>query len=289
VDYLWRGKIVAVSLPVILLGLAVLWRTRRPTALVMAAWVAAFVFFVGLQNMFFPYHWLPLGAPFAVLGGVGFHAVLREPAVRRTGEGVIGHLTAGRALGITLLTVVLFHATGRPLVYAARWVAYETGVWSADKYHEALYVEGWVEPGPAIKTARYLRERTSPDDRIVVWGYDAAIPFMAGRPTTSRFGAWSGALVVGKNSPTRREYRAEFVRSLEATPPTFLVTNAYEDRFGQAEPELREQRLSNFPELARFVRSRYRLDAVIEHVRVYRLATAADARLPASVIDVSRR
>jgi hypothetical protein len=70
------------------------------------------------------------------------------------------------------------------------------------------------------KTAAYLKSVTSPEDTILVWGWESGIYFMAQRDSPTRF-ALPFALYV--NSPYLDEYAGILLKEVQARPPAYIA------------------------------------------------------------------
>jgi hypothetical protein len=102
-----------------------------------------------------------------------------------------------------------------------------------------------------MQAADYIRGRTKDGDRIVIWGWDAAILYLSGRQSVSRFG-YSMPLVMGDGTKEREAYRLEFLTSLNADPPVYIVVGPLSDVILR-----RHYDLTDFSEFAGFISSRY--------------------------------
>jgi hypothetical protein len=268
VDYLLKGKIIVASMPPIVVGLVLLWRERRATAIAMATAVAFGLFCVLLQAKFFAYHWAPLFPVFVVLGGLAFDRLLR--ARSDDGGGV-------RLFALASLAVVFLHATIRPAAYVAQWGAYMAGRQSEDQYYGA-FGTGWtVDPAEQRSIARYIRSRTRPTEAIGIWPLDAALPYLAERPPVSRF-TIPDVLRAPAASPLVQEYRREYMTRLATVRPRYFVIGHHSAAQGLSRPApLREL----FPELDSVLTREYRLETRIGDAEVYHRVDAAGSTPPA--------
>ncbi|HYE64960.1 MAG TPA: hypothetical protein VD966_05225, partial [Pyrinomonadaceae bacterium] len=260
IEFLWRGKVMAVSIPAIMVGWAILWRQRQPVLWVVAAWTLAALFCVVLQNKFFPYHWHPILPPLALLGGIGFHALLRQAPDGAPSSSVL----VLRLFAWASLAVVLFHASIRPVHYAVDWLGFISGQKSEQEYYSHFFDGGLVKPVEDIQAAAYIRTRTEEKDRIAIWGYDAGITYLAGRTTASRLGGWLWPVVAGDGTPFREKYRREYIQSSHAEPPTYFVVK------GPLEDSETGESLRRFPELHSFLGQNYTLEMKFGSLNLYR-------------------
>ncbi|MGH7540373.1 MAG: ArnT family glycosyltransferase, partial [Gemmatimonadota bacterium] len=121
-EYAGTGA-TALVLPPALLGLWALWRSQRPAAVGLGAWVAVALFCVTIQGKFWTYHWIPLYPPLAALGGIGLWSLaigLRgSDAERRTG--------AGGAFAAIATALLLLQVAPYPARDVVRWAGLVSG------------------------------------------------------------------------------------------------------------------------------------------------------------------
>jgi hypothetical protein len=77
-QYFLSARVITVLLPVSVYGLVVLWRDRRPAAVMFLAWVAITIVLVTAQGRFYAYHWLPMLPALSVLAALGLRDVSRS-------------------------------------------------------------------------------------------------------------------------------------------------------------------------------------------------------------------
>lgn len=271
IDYIRDTRYVAATLPCVVVGVAHAWRHHRTFAIAWSYWAGLSIGFVLLQNTFMVYHWMPFLPPLACFFAFGAHALLSDSSVSRdartnTEELHIGGKSVGapesgniRLFVAASVAVVAFYVSLHPAFEVARFVAYAAGVKDAD-----AYAMGFSTPGPDRIAARYIRENSSPDDRMVIWGWNTSILFLSELQSPSRFGD-SLALVNGPGTPERAAMREEFLAAIEREQPTFiLVDEDNREMFGQPAA------LADFEPLARIVAEHYREDARFYSRVIYR-------------------
>ncbi|HJT31828.1 MAG TPA: hypothetical protein VJ783_07220 [Pirellulales bacterium] len=173
------------------------------------------------QGKYWPYHWTPLIGCLAIFAGVAAARVgadLRERLFQAGHEGR-GYLAAGLA-SVGLLTVAVpvdFKcllniwqdtaqlAAGRQTLEGFR-APYECGAVDADIHRQA---------------ADYIRARTLPDEKLLVWGYETVLNFLADRRAPTRFAVDRILCLNGFQRQT--EWRAEFLAALGRKPPAYIV------------------------------------------------------------------
>ena len=263
-EYVLEGEVFVVLLPVTVLGLLHLWRTARPTALVLLGWMGLGAVMVALQNRFFEYHWVLLLPPSVLLGAVGFHAVVAEWRAHR-GPTPSPPLPASAVLALLLFRLLLVHVSVRPLYDVASWASFTIGLRTADDYYARFPIARGVA-GSDLLAADYIRDRTTENDRVAVWGWNVSVNYLAGRRSASKFG-YSMPLILGEGTELRERYRSEFLADLQATRPVYIVVAP------QAEEVLgRSYGLAGFPALESLVMNCYRREAAFGQLTVYRLS-----------------
>jgi hypothetical protein len=260
VEYLLSGGVVSVMLPVIGLGIHALWRSNKGTASVMLSWLAVAVFCVILQNRYFMYHWLVIYPAVTFFCAVGFyHLFFIRSDASAPFESMQLHSPL-RVVALLLVLALIFHATVHPVFEIMRLVAYASDRMSRDSYYD-----GFGVPGPEMQAADYIEARTQPTDRLFVWGWSIAIPYLSNRQTVSRFG-YSMPLLMGAGTPEREDYRQEALKSLNADPPVYIVVAPQSDAILG-----RHYELSDFGQLADFMSSRYTEEKRLGDLALYRL------------------
>ena len=258
-NYFWSNGVptpagaVAVVLPAIGLGASVLWQERRALGLALTTWLAIALGCVAIQGKFWFYQWVPAFPPFIVLGAVGLHRLATRD---RVGSG--GPLLAGISAGLFLLQVLAV-----PTVDVARWLAYITGVQSPTDYYSSYFRRNYVVANE-LEAAAYLRERTADSEAVLVWGNDATLTFLSGRPNATRF-VFAMPLTRDVPGPFRPAYRQEYIASIRSRPPRYVVIGQPHDGSSDKDRDLRD-----FPELSSFIRLHYTLDRQIGFLDLYR-------------------
>ena len=118
------------------------------------------------------------------------------------------------------------------------------------------------------KLVDYVAERTSNDETVQVWGFDAGINYLANRASPSRFG-YTYPLQMGGTNPYEGEYRAEFLDKIYARPPRYVLVPS-RDGFGLA-PVPSDRSFSEFTAFHDFVQAHYDPEKTIENWTLYRL------------------
>jgi hypothetical protein len=159
--------------------------------------------------------------------------------------------------------VIVAHSAIRPATYVAEWALFAAG--REDRpTHLARFAAGSIQPFHQEQAAAYLRAHLQPSESIAVWGCDAALLYMIGRPTPFRLAGWLWPMATGEGTSAQERYRAEYLRSLNATRPAYIVVN---ETYGEKEPNAA---VEEFPEFAAYLAARYRPEASFGPLRLYR-------------------
>src|SRR4029077_3981610 len=151
------------------------------------------------QSRFFYTHYFALLAPaVAVAGGTGL-AWMRESAGRRSREFAIAATVL--VIGVPLAVRPWYWLWPDPVAVSLR----------------TLGPQGF-DAAPLV--ADYLRQRTTPDDRLFVYGSEPEIPFLAGRRDVNPFGM---VYPLTWTWPRHREFQERAWARVEAGRPTYIV------------------------------------------------------------------
>ncbi|HDQ98996.1 MAG TPA: hypothetical protein ENN51_01725, partial [candidate division WOR-3 bacterium] len=181
-----------------------------------SAWLFLALVQVYAQGRFFPYHFLTLLPPLAVAAVAGL-APPQGPGCRTAVRAVSYLLLAVLAVGVVSVTPYR-----RSFADLARVAAGPATL--ADYWHLPRQGTQDFRLSEQLQVADYLRARTTPEARVLVWGADPLINYLARRRGVTRFGyhhplvsAW------GWN-----ELRREFIAALAADPPAVIVVAGHD-------------------------------------------------------------
>lgn len=122
-------------------------------------------------------------------------------------------------------------------------------------------------PDPDYREAsRYVRERTTDDDQIFVWGWFPALYVAADRCPSTRF-VYTHVL-SGGNAAVQRNHNVPegwdmLMHDLEAAPPAYVLDTSPGDYNYAFPPE-------GYPRLWQFLSARYREEITVAGVRMFR-------------------
>lgn len=246
---------LAVPLPFAFVGGVSLLRRNRPAGLLLVVWALTAIANVLVQGKFYPYHWLPLYPPFALLTGIGIAAVYR--GVRGPAERVHAHAPGARELFVAVAAVVVCSAALVPLQTVYRWTKVLVQARPRDRYEAIEYGSDGRQVASMRAVAAYVRERTEAGERVLFWSLHPGYNYLIGRSPPGRF-AFPLPLLQAPASTAGRAYRREFLASLEAEPPAYVVAlaPAHCSALSFDEPRC----VSSFPALAEFLARGYRAD-----------------------------
>jgi len=237
-------------------GLALL--RRRPWAWLVSLWAIAAIASVYPQKVMSVYHWTLALAPL-ILGVGAFMWEMR---------GGLNAKRASRFQSIALwgAAVTLIIANLGVRFYEDRWLIsakYLSGQQTLSDFYAAQGT------GDEIKVADYIRDRTTADDLVWVWGNHAIIYYWADRRAPTRF-IFNSPLVasLGPN-PYQPRWTQEVLADLKFHPPTYIVMT-YWDRtwFDYENPY---QQFAKLPGYQNFLDRYYRQEIGIDRFVLYRL------------------
>ncbi len=180
--------------------------TRPGRGGVLLLWLVAAFLSGALQGKGFRYHFVPMILPLALLAGAALSAMTAWLFVRRAGAA----LTAGVLLAVLVSDVPRHWRRAWPVITGARDQTAWWGVhFATPDYHLADH----------LALAEALERQTSARDRIVLWGYDPGVLYLARRLSATRF---IFTLPLAAHGAPER-FRATFLRQMRREPPDVLI------------------------------------------------------------------
>jgi hypothetical protein len=216
-----------------------------------------------MQGKLFVYHWIPAFAPLVLLSGAG----LRECGRATTRWVVVG----------LMLVVVAAGVPGRAWVeelyplynHYRRSLSFGVGAMSREEYLEHYGGRGRESSFSYLDDedlAALVKERTGPDETVLVWGFEPLVNFLADRRSPSRF-SFDYPLTFEVGSPAarliRQRNREVFLSDLHRSPPRMVALACGDRNPVEALDSLVQ--MKGFPELARFLYHGYRRAGTAGH------------------------
>ncbi|MEO1663503.1 MAG: glycosyltransferase family 39 protein [Chloroflexota bacterium] len=185
--------------------------TERSKWRIIMLWLMGTAVAMLVQAKGYDYHWLPMLPPLALLG-----AGATDWALRAVGHNVPN--THGWISRLTTITIALVLAT---LLAARTWgtaLPYLTGRTPITEYH-AHFIGGEFVADESLHVSQYLREHTTPNDTLYIWGFRPEIYYMSDLRPASRF-IFQFPLVAEWYPP---EWQQQNVDTLWASLPPYVV------------------------------------------------------------------
>ena len=135
---------------------------------------------------------------------------------------------------------------------------------SLDEFR-APYECGAVRADVHREVADYVHERTIAGDKLLVWGYETVVNFLADRRAPTRFAV--DRILCLDEFPRRAAWRQEFLASLRSTPPEYIVVV---DDDGTAMWRDSNIELARFEEFHELVLNEYIEEAQFDRFHVFR-------------------
>lgn len=241
---LWRMGL-AVPYLFVLPTLVLIWRNRGLRfAGILATWFCFAVLLVVAQGMYWDYSFILANIAVAVILGTGLSLLCRRGMAP-----IVGHLATGMAALLIGLSVVLSESSDY-FYGSLGWPNYMLGIASKSDY--MLKVTGGYHVEELDEVAAYVKNRTTENDTILLWGYDIRVLAMAQRMPPTRFGTFEALVTEG---PMQVKYRQIFLDDIFHRPPAYVVVDSLGSGY-RSESSL--WLLRNFGEFNRFLHSRYR-------------------------------
>lgn len=240
---------------------------RRPArTMLLVCWLGAALLGVWSQGKFFSYHWTVALPPLAGLAGWGL--VAAWDSIRRPGRETWLRRSAAAVLAVVLLAPVVAEQPSK----LGRDLAYLLGRTSEREYFahfgHNLNDRDVYSFSAARETADYLAARTTANDTVLVWGFQALVNWLADRRAPTRY-IFSYPLTIDRpESPLRREARDTFLREFDAAPPAYVVLVAKD--VNPIQPRDSVALLETFPAFKERLARDYTHEHTIAEFQIYR-------------------
>jgi hypothetical protein len=263
--FFWKLPLAA-AIPLVVYGVSAMWSEHPQHARLLLVWAACAVFGTALQGKFFVYHWTPLYPPLVMLAAYGtWHAVSQSGSV------------GAQRLAVAAAAVAMGSVAISPASDVGDLVAVAAGRTSVqDHYRRFGHENDPFVAGDDLEAARFIREHSDPEDPVVVFGNNATVGFLSGRPNSTRF-VFGMPLTRWVAGGQRSAYREEFLADLRRQPPLYIVV-------GMAHGGTKEAALADFESFAALLDSAYTLQRRIGSLDVYRRRSSTS---PSAIRDPS--
>lgn len=241
-----------------------MWRKESPqVARLVAVWLVLATVTVVVQRRFWQDHWIPATLASACVLGV-FVTYARS---------FLAHPTRADLWRRVLVPLVFLAAVAPSAKLAIfsnyLWPSYAVGIADRDKYITSLITEFKEDPyGLNYLTLRrvadYISSRSSPQDKLVVWGWDVWIFVMSERKSATRFGFFQALIDEG---PLQKKYRKIFVEEVSSVAPKYVVVDTHGSWF--LEQGAGVKLLNQFPEFRELLQAHYRRLAVLDVYEIW--------------------
>jgi hypothetical protein len=253
---------------------------KAGTRFFLLAWLVICLLTVAVQAKFFLYHWLAAIPAMGLLAGAGLERL--EDAMARRGP-----LLARAATGL----IALFFLVN----YAWTWVlveeSYQTREYLEKKITLAAYYSRFSAADAAGKgdfnllasaaAADFARKLTAPNDRLLVFGYEPIVNYLAARPAPSRFEIdypLSFHPLSARARAYQERWRREFMADLKKAPPALVILVDNDQNSIEAETSIRQAQA--FPEFWSWLTANYRPGETIEDFHFFRPRSAPSLPKP---------
>jgi len=257
----WR-VLIALSLAAAIQG----WRQKAPGLRLLLLWILASYLHVFLQMKFFTYHWIVLLGPLSVLAGMGMVALFPE---RPRVHGPLLPVAVALLLGFLLLG-----SLSEPARRYHRELLFDLGRIQAPDFYRPYgkWGEGDICIQAEEAVADYLRWNSSRKDRVLVFGLEPGLNFLADRPAPTRFVYDLPLTTEARGNARFAEYQAglrrEFLGELQTRPPLYVVVA--EKDATSIEPVESYQQMQAFTPFRDWLEQGYFLETKIEHYFLFR-------------------
>ena len=237
------------------------------------------LFAVWLQGTFAGYHYLASMALGAVLTGsaimMTLGVVISDRPIKTPLQGRLGpvslHGLAAIALLLVALPVYIKVSDVRNVLSLHFLEPPADGEYTNETVFD--FTEDW-------QVAQHLRENTTRQDRIQVWGHESLVYYLAERRAASRFQT-SNPLVMrppgGSITPMQERFRLEFLEAIKRERPAYVVVVTKDNWWWAPEQKTSKQLLEEFPEWRDFIFDHYELERRIGRLEIYRCESRCDS------------
>lgn len=241
-----------------------IWRKESPqVARLVATWLVLATITVIVQRRFWQDHWIP-----ATLASACVLGAFVTCATRFLAHPIRADLWKKMLVPLVFIAAV---APSAKLAILSNylWPSYVVGMADRDKYIKSIITEFKEDPyGLNYLTLRrvadYISSHSSPQDKLIVWGWDVWILVMSERKSATRFGFFQALIDEGQ---LQNKYRKIFVEEVSSAAPKYIVIDTHGSWFLKDGTGV--NLLNQFPEFRELLRSHYRRFAVLDVYEIW--------------------
>ncbi len=237
--------------------------------LLLYSWIFITVLAFILQARFYPYQLLPLIAPAAIAGAAGLLCLWTDPWWNSK------ILDIKKKFYFAVVIVFFMIAAMKPHIistccFTGQYLSGESDKQLNDRFFR-------FEPlGFSLNTTRevaaYLKQHTSRDETVFIWGFQPLVYFLAERRAPSRF--FFNAPLVAAFNERKEEWQKEFMNDMESGPPEYILVAEHDPlqnslMCGRDMDSM--SLLKEFPGFLSFIKKRYILEVKIDNIYIFRL------------------
>jgi hypothetical protein len=231
------------------IGLYSLWHWSKYQARLLTCGVLAGALAASIQLKFYSYQLLPYFDQLATLAGYGFVMSLNRLHFFLIGGQVNRSAAVAALAAISLLPCLMVREVASRSITQ---LDYMIGQLDQESYLARFSTTDFNVIDSRF-VADIVTQLTQKDERIYLWGFDALVYFLADRNSASRFG-FNYPMVVG-TSAHKESAKHELMETLLQNPPKLILVE--DNDSNNLMPRTSRQYLDEFPELQKFIFTRY--------------------------------
>lgn len=250
---------------------------KKPDSRLMLIWLAFSVTEILIQRKFFFYHFFIVLAPLVPLSARGvvlFYDWCAKGISRYAPTDKKAIAAFSKALIVILLVVYGIWYWG---IYVLYQINYRNFTYLQGKIHERQYYSRFQDQSgdfsfmDDMDAAHYITANSRPGARILVFGFEPLVNFLAGRIAPTRFNSDYPLTFTPNNKVStslRERNRKIFIEELVESPPALILVATRD--INALETTSSDNQLKDFPEFIEFMESRYKETAKVGDFIVFR-------------------
>jgi hypothetical protein len=244
---------------------------RKKHLVLVTAWLGVTLLMVVAQRKYFLYHFFVFIGPAAVLAARGL-GIVWEYALSRA-----AFLPKALVSLIAILWIVVGTSYWIRWVYWPYPIHYRSFEFMFGKIEKGEYFGRFIDPAGDLNlvedraVAAYVRDRTKPGDKFLVWGFEPLVNFWAMRFAPTRFNSDYPLTFKPHHQVTirlREKWRNIFMDEMQKTPPIYIAV-AHHD-VNALEDESSDVQLKEFPQFESFLNNNYKRETQIGDFELFR-------------------